>query len=298
MISAPAAVCRSCIVVSLRGVRRAPAKRAQLHRSPRRAGRRALRLGERRTGGARAQPLRRHHARLALAGTHRDRRVALQQLHRREAFGHGLLELLVGDVHAQAGELLARPDPNLGRQDRPGPAPRSPRPQRLDPAVGVVGRGAQPQRGFQAREPSLRDGGIGGCRTGHRARPRARSRAAARAGTPAHVRRTRPGHPTMETRFVDGAENPASTTRSQSTFVPDSAPGAPTVTPVTRRRPDADRIVGAARDPVALARRRIGTQVDDRDRGAGVDQRSRGAVTGLARRQHHGRAGRAARRTG
>ncbi len=47
----------------------------------------------------------------------------------------------------------------------------------------------------------------------------------------------------METRFVEGAENPASTTRSQATFVPDSAPGTPTVTPVTRRRPDADRIV-------------------------------------------------------
>ncbi len=259
---------------------------AQLHRCPRRSGRRALRLGERGPRGASAQPLRRHHARFPLAGAHRDRRVSLQELHRREAFGHRLLELLVGDVHAQAGELLAGSDTDLGRQDDRVLRPGGLATHGLDPRVDV-GRGdTETLRCFQTREPSLCRRGLGGDRARHRAdrvdvvgqrhrqerlrpfveldlRPRHREQVGGRRGEP------------RQHHQIAGHGGPRPCTWCADRDAGDVAPA--------RRRQDR----GAAGDPVALARRGIGPQVGNRDRRARLDQRASGAVTSVVGGEHH-----------
>ena len=124
-------------------------------------------------------------------GTHRDRRVALEELHRVEPLGDRGLQLLVRDVHAQAGELLAVAGADLRRQDDGVLLGRGLGAEPLDPFVGV--RRSEPERHprLEPREPALRDRALERASAGDRARGVDVRGQLRRAGTPAPPRRTR-----------------------------------------------------------------------------------------------------------
>ncbi len=260
-------------------------ERAQLDRRPRRARGGALRLGERRAGRSGAQALRRHHAGLALTRSHRDRRVALQQLHRRETLGHCLPQLLVGHIHAQARELLAVADADLGRQHhRVGRSGRR-LAQRGDPRRDVAPRRAQRRADLEPRETALRDGTLVRDRARHGAhgvnalgQPLRQERLGAlveRHLGARHRQQVRAGGgETGEHHEVAGDPRSARGARGADRHAGHPSPP---------RRGEDRR---GRRHPVALPRRRLVAQVDHRHRRPGLDQGSGRLVAGLARGEH------------
>ena len=163
---------------------------------------------------ASTEALRREHAGLALAGPHRDGRVPLQQLHRVEALGDRRLQLLVRDIHAQACELLAVPDPELRRQDdRVALADAASRLEALRRAR--VAGCPRASRDLEPGEPALGDGGLGG--TAPATAPTActyRAAALWQEGLSVLVE-TDLGAGHRKEVGARGASNPASTSRSQ-----------------------------------------------------------------------------------
>ena len=297
MNSAPAATCRSCIVRLLARSEPSARQRAHLHGNPGRpcGGRR--RLFERSSRRAAAEALGGQHARLPLARTHRDRRVALEELHRVEPLGRRGLQLLRRSRPCRGTRTASR------KRSTPRAAGR--RGLRLDAASA---RSSSDRRRGRPRDPSaaatsspaslpLRHGGLGRPRAGHGARPRAPVPASRSAGTPASPRRKRAAHPPARA----GSSKAPGRTRSRrdrrTTFCPDVEPGRPTVTPVTRRRPWAETIVEPANHREPFRPAALGPKIDDGDLGSGVPQRPGGRVARVVRRRGPPRAGRGARRS-
>ncbi len=90
-----------------------------------------------------------------LAGAHGHRRVALQQLERVEALVDRVVDVLAGDVLAEAGEALVAAAACSGRRQRARARRRSPRRARA-PRAPRLAAPARPRRRSRARAPPRR----------------------------------------------------------------------------------------------------------------------------------------------
>ena len=162
------------------------------------------------------------------------------------------------------------------------------RPRSGAPTIDVASTSCpERRRGLETRESALRHGGLR--RSARRPpRPPPTCAPASPSGRKACIASSNASRaPACARRFVDGVCTHAITTRSQETFCPDVAPGRPTETAVTRRRPCAERIVEPGDHGEPLRPAALGAEIDDGHLGAGVLQGPGGRVAGVVAGEDH-----------